>query len=214
MRRMLLALVAIVLAAPAAAAQDHDPDTKVKGGALPAGWTGRTDRGQPLDGVDFRAMGNGLHVTAGPASILYRAADRATGSYEVSATITQTKAPAHPEAYGLFIGGSDLTGADQQYTYFLIRYDGRFLVKRRAGAETSNVVGWTEHAAVKPQDAEGKATNQLTIAVGAEQVRFLVNGTVVHSVARADVDADGIAGLRVNHNLDLHIDGFGIKQGM
>jgi hypothetical protein len=212
MPRTLLAVAAVLLVAPAAAAQDHDPDQAVKGGAFPPGWTGRTDRGQPLDDVNFRAMGAGLHVTLGPSSILYREADAASGAYEVSATITQTKAPTHPEAYGLFIGGRDLQGADQAYTYFLIRANGQFLVKRRAGSQTSDVASWTANPAVKAQDEAGKATNTLSIAVGADRVRFLVNGTEVHSAPRSEVDPDGIAGLRVNHNLDLHIDGFGVKR--
>jgi hypothetical protein len=210
--RTLLAMAAVLLVVPAAAAQNHDPDHAVKSGAFPPGWSGRTDRGQPLDNVSFRAMGPGLHVTLGPASILYRDADNATGTYEVSATITQTKAPTHPEAYGLFIGGKDLQGDGQAYTYFLIRGNGEFLVKRRTGTQTADVAPWTANAAVKSPDEAGKATNTLTIAVGPDRVRFLVNGTEVHSAPRGAVDAEGIAGLRVNHNLDLHVDGFGVKR--
>jgi hypothetical protein len=214
MRRVLLTVAAALLVSVPVRAQDHnDPDKTVTGGGtLPAGWSARTDRGQPLTDVNFRPMGAGLHVTLGPAVILYREADAARRSYEVGATFTQTKAPQHPESYGLFIGGADLQGDGQHYTYFLIRGDGSFLVKRRAGAGTSTVTGWTASAAVKAQDAAGKATNALAIVVGPEQVSFRVNGTEVYAAARSDVDADGIAGLRVNHNLDVHIDGFGVKQ--
>lgn len=216
MRTMLTVVAALAVAVPVAAQGRDDPDTKVAGGgALPAGWSARTDRGQPLTNVNFRPMGGGLHVTVGPAVILYRDADAAKGSYQVNITYAQTAAPAHPESYGLFIGGSDLQGAGQRYTYFLIRGNGQFLVKRRAGAQTSNISdGWMAHAAVKAQNDEGKATNALSIVVGPERVSFRANGTEVFSAARSDVDADGIAGLRVNHNLDLHIDGFAVKKKM
>jgi len=216
MRTMFTVVAALAVAVPAAAQGRDDPDTKVAGGgALPAGWSARTDRGQPLANVHFRPMGGGLHVTLGPAVILYRDADAARGSYEVNVTYVQTAAPAHPESYGLFIGGSALQGSDQRYTYFLVRGNGQFLVKRRTGGQTSNLSdGWTAHAAVKAQDADGKATNALSIVVGPERVSFRANGTEVFTAARGDVDADGIAGLRVNHNLDLHIDGFAVKKKM
>jgi hypothetical protein len=51
------------------------------------------------------------------------------------ATFTQTKPSAHAEGYGLFFGGKSLEGKDQQYTYFLIRQDGSYLIKRRGGGE-------------------------------------------------------------------------------
>ena len=47
--------------------------------------------------------------------------------------------------------------------------------------------------------------------VGKEKVRFLVNGTEVASQSSADLDTNGIAGLRVNHNLNVNIENFGAK---
>ena len=41
-------------------------------------------------------------------------------------------------AYGLFIGGENLEGDDQRYSYFIIRENNQFLVKQRDGGETSN----------------------------------------------------------------------------
>ena len=46
----------------------------------------------------------------------------------------------------------------------------------------------------------------LTVEVGADQVRFLVNDTEVATQPRSAVDTDGIAGLRVNHFLNVHMD--------
>ena len=70
---------------------------------------------------------------------------------------------------------------------------------------------WTDNAAVKKTDASAKGTNALSIVVAADKVRFLVNNTEVSSQPAAGVDGAGIAGLRVNHNLNVHVDGFGVK---
>jgi hypothetical protein len=157
------------------------------------------------------AMGGGLHFMSGPAGIYYRATDKASGAYTVTATFAQMAPAAHPEAYGLFIGGSNLESADQKYTYFLIRQDGKYLIKKRAGAATPTVVNWTDHAAINKADASGKLTNTLAVKVASDKVSFLVNGTEVGSVPASEVDASGIAGLRVNHNLNVHIDGFSVQ---
>jgi len=94
-----------------------DADKKVEGGGkLPAGWAARTDRDAPVSGVKFVKMGEGWHVTSGPAAVYYREADKASGNYKVSATFSAGKGQ-YPEGYGLVIGGSDLAGANQQYTY-------------------------------------------------------------------------------------------------
>lgn len=164
-----------------------------------------------MTNVKFETMGSGLHVTLGPAVILWQAKDEMTGPFHMVASFNQTKAPTHAEAYGLFFGGKDLDGEGQSYTYFLIRKDGKFLVKTRTGAQTANVTqGWVEHAAVVKEDATGKQANKLEITVGKDKVTFSVNGTEVHSMAAAS--AAGVAGLRINHNLDLHISGYGVHK--
>ena len=52
------------------------------------------------------------------------------------------------EAFGFFLGGTDLEGEEQRYTYFLIRDGGEFILKERRGAESPTLVGWTEHPAI------------------------------------------------------------------
>lgn len=189
-------------------AQGADPNNAVAGGgSLPAGWRAHTDKNAPLANVKFVAMGSGYHTTLGPAVILWRAADTASGSYHIVATFTQTKAPRHPEGYGLLFGGRDLAGVGQRYTYFLVRSDGTFLVKRRSGDSTSFVTpDWTPSpAVVKADSATGAATNELGVAVKGDSVRFLVNGKDVFVSKAANVDAAGLVGYRVNHNLDVHV---------
>ena len=68
------------------------------------------------------------------------------------------------------------------------------------------MVGWTGHDAINKLNAQGRATNTLTVEMGSDQVRFLVNGTEVSTQPRSAVDTDGVTGLRVNHFLNVHID--------
>lgn len=218
LRRCLSALSLVLLAATPLAAQstgarEHDPDIKANGGALPSGWTGRTDRATAkIEDAKFVAMGPGFHVTSGPAAIYWRDANTTSGPFTASATFTQTKAPAHPEAYGIIFMGKSLDAANQNYAYFLVRGDGKVMVKHRAGNEVHTILGWTENAAVHKQDANGKATNALTVdATQADSVRLMVNGTQVASLPIAHLGStNGIVGLRVNHNLDVHIADFSV----
>jgi hypothetical protein len=43
-------------------------------------------------------------------------------------------------------------------------------------------------------------------------VTFLVNGKEVHGTEAKGMTLDGIVGLRVNHNLDVHIEGFDVHR--
>lgn len=182
----------------------HDP--------LPSGWSARADNGK-TDAVKFAAMGPGWHVSPGEAAILWRAADTVAAKFHTLATFSQTKAPTHPEAYGLFVGGQDLAGAGQRYIYFLVRGDGAFLVKRRDGDKTTDLSkGWTPNAAVVKAGADGKATNKIEVAVIKDQLTFMVNGTTVWEAPAKDVDTKGAIGLRVNHGLDVHIAGFDVHR--
>lgn len=211
---MVVVACAALTAAAFAQAQrgNDDPDRVMKGnGQLPAGWHGRLDgQSGSLAGVNVMQMGTGIHFMTGPAGIYYKD-DTPGGTYRVEATFMQMEPSAHPEAYGLFIGGSDLEGPNQKYTYFEVRQDGRFLIKKRNGMQTPTVTNWTEHAAIKKADERGRITNTLAVAVAPGTVRFLVNGTEVASHPASAVDTSGIAGLRINHNLNVHVDAFSVK---
>jgi hypothetical protein len=193
-----------------------DPDRPVAGGGtLPPGWHARTDGNRPLTNVKFDSMSVGHHVTLGPATIFWRDADNATGSYTVEAKFWQFPSDTHRdhrEGYGLFFGGSALPAAGQRYTYFLIRDDGMFLVKRRMGDSTWAVTtGWTASDAVTKRDTGATVEttnpleNTLTIRVTPTDATFLVNGKIVYKANAGDVDSKGIVGFRVNHNLNVHL---------
>jgi hypothetical protein len=213
----LLGAVALPLAAQET---DHDHEPAPAAGATataatPAGWTVRLDGKGDAAKVKVVAMGPGVHITTGPAIVLYRADTKGSGPFHTLARFTQTKPSAHPEGYGLLFGGKELEGAAQQYYYFLVRQDGSYLIKRRDGDKTSDVSkGWVSHAAVAKPDAKGSATNLLEVdhKVDAAKVTFKVNGQDVHSMDAAGLDLDGIVGIRANHNLDLHVDGFDVHR--
>lgn len=205
--------IALLLCTAGGAGAQADPDRAVAGGgAMPAGWHARTDGNRPMANVKFEDMGKGHHVTLGPAAIFWHDGDTATGQYGIEATVWQFSSDTHRdhrEGFGLFIGGRDLTGAGQQYTYFLIRDDGQFLVKRRQGDSTWTVQAWTPNAAIvnaPANQAPGASTeNVLAIRVDAANVSFNVNGKEVYKTARVSVDTDGMFGFRTNHNLSVHL---------
>jgi hypothetical protein len=219
--------VALLLAATAGtvgaqaqqAAKDADPTRKVAGGQLPAGWRVRLDDKDmaryTANDTKFFAIGPDFHVTSGPAALYYNAAKHSApgDTYTVSVTLTQTKAPAHPEAYGIFLSGRNLDdAAKQDYAYFLVRGTGEFLVNHRAGKDIHKIINWTAHPAIAKQDASGKATNAIAARIGADSVRFIVNGTQVAAIPRDHYrNTSGVSGLRVNHNLDIHVAKFEVK---
>jgi hypothetical protein len=203
------------LQAQAKPAQATDPDRSVAGGgAFPRGWAVRTDaRGTEAD-VKFVVMDPGWHVTLGPATLLYRPADKVESLFSATALISQTTAPRHPEGYGLFVGGQSLEADPQQkYTYFLIRGDGKYLIKKRDGANVTNLTSaWTSHPAIVKQGPTGAATNRLEVTLDKSRLVFRVNGKEVYSADPRLIDTKGIAGLRVNHNLDVHVQSFEVKK--
>jgi hypothetical protein len=184
-----------------------------KAEGLPSGWSARPDEEGTADNIKFVVMEPGYHLTLGPATILYRKQDKVSGPFHAIAKFHQMKKLEHPEGYGLFFGGKELDGSSQSYTYFLVRSDGKFNVKRRNGEKLSQYTkGWVAHRAVKKVDAKGNATNVLEIDAKKDSrtVSFKVNGTEVHSVPAQKMNLDGIVGVRANHYLDMHIEEFAI----
>jgi hypothetical protein len=180
----------------------------------PKGWMVRADRSTSASDPDgagtikFVTMGTGYHATNPQAAVYWNPANTATGNYTLKGTFTLMKPSGHTNYYGLVFGGSDLDNAKQSYTYFLVAQDGSWLVKRRNGdAATENVLAKSPNTAIKTPGADGKSTNALEVRVGADKVDFVVNGTVVGSSPRAGIKTDGIYGMRVNHLLEVHIDG-------
>jgi hypothetical protein len=205
MRFRLLALA--VLAAPAVVGAQGaaQPAANAKP-AMPAGWQMRLDRANLPNDYSFAVAGTGYHVTTGRAAgVMFDPQMTASGAYRVDATFTQTKAPQHPEAYGLIFGGKALATEQAEYFYFVVRGDGKYLVKHRApNGDVHTLVDWTASPALHAADAAGKATNALRVDVGADSLRLFANGARV--AALPGVAANGVVGLRVNHALDVRVE--------
>ncbi|MGD2134624.1 MAG: hypothetical protein PVF27_00615 [Gemmatimonadales bacterium] len=199
--RTLMLLAAAALAAAPLHAQDEEF-------TRPPEWRLRFDRtGTPDTAVYFVEMPPGWHVTTGPAVILWDPARTASGDYMVRSTIHLFDPGQRREAFGLFIGGRDLSGPEQAYTYFLIRRNGSFLVKERRGDDTQTLVEWTEHEAIVPHPGGDQTVeNTLEIRCAGDGVAFLVNGETVTTLPRSRVMTDGVVGLRVNHALNVHVE--------
>ena len=186
----------------------------------PQGWKMRVDRSTEASDPDapgnikFITMGSGFHATNPQAAVYWNPANTATGSYTLKGTFTLMKPSGHTNYYGLVFGGNGLEGAQQSYLYFVVAQNGTWLIKTRDGATTNVVAPKTPSDAVKKPDANGQSVNALEVRVGADKVDFAVNGEVVHSEAKSGVLAktDGIYGIRVNHLLEVQIDGFGVSK--
>jgi len=184
----------------------------------PQGWKMRVDHSASASDPDgtgniiFVTSGSGFHATNPAAAVYWNPANAATGNYTLQGTFTLMKPSGHVNYYGLVFGGSGLEGAEQSYTYFLVAQNGTWLVKKMNGASAVGVLPKTPNDAVKKPDDTGKSTNALEVRVGAANVDFVVNGAVVKSMPRADVKTDGTYGIRVNHLLEVQIDGFGVSK--
>ena len=180
----------------------------------PKGWMVRADRSTSASDPDgagtikFVTMGTGFHATNPQAAVYWNPANTAAGTYTVKGTFTLQQPSGHTNYYGLVFGGSDLDNAKQSYTYFLVAQDGSWLVKRRNGdTATDNVLPKAASDAIKKPGADGKSTNALEVRVGADKIDYVVNGTVVGSSPKSGTKTDGTYGIRVNHLLEVHIDG-------
>ncbi len=188
---------------------ESDPDLTPTGASgLPAGYVGRTDRANTsITDAKYVVTGNTWEITTGPAHIVYSPRDMATGNYTVSSTIEQLAAPRHREAFGLIFAGRNLDTPAQEYNYFVVAGTGELLVKRREGDTTRDLIAWKKTTAVPAADSLGRQTYRLQVRVAGDSVKFVVNDVVAAALSKSalNLQTDGIAGLRVNHNLSLRV---------
>ena len=220
-----LAVICLVAGAVPASAQHLDPTTAVKGtGVLPKDWMLRFDPPAPAEtdaaarsSIVFESAGAGFRIASGPAAIYYNTKDVGKGEYSINATFAQPRSMSH-EVFGLFIGGQNLQDSTQNYLYFVVRpLDGMAMISHRSSNGRPKAVRpYFATDAINKDDAkDGHATNALTIHVAKDTVHFVANGKLVAAIAKTDLDGastDGIAGLRVNHNMDLLITDYKLKK--
>lgn len=204
--RFLLTAFVVLLAVPVAA-------------QAPDGWMVRVDRSQnaqdpdDTENLSFMTMGSGFHVTGGPAGTFWNDANTGSGDFTLSGNFRLMKPSGHTNYYGLIFGGSDLGAANQTYIYFLVGQNGNYLVKHRVGDEVHDIQARTAHDAVNQPGADGQSTNALEVRVAGNTISYVVNGQVVHTTPKTGMSAmtDGLAGIRINHQLDVHVDGFELQ---
>jgi len=185
----------------------------------PKGWKVRVDRSAEATDPDasgtikFVTAGTGFHATNPQAAVYWNPANTASGAYTLKGTFTLMRPSGHVNYYGLVFGGSALEGAQQSYLYFVVAQNGTWLIKSRNGSSTGTIAANTPNDTVKTPDATGKSTNALEVRVGATKIDFAVNGVVVHTEPKTGALAktDGIYGIRVNHLLEVQIDGIGVS---
>ena len=214
---------------PGAAAPQADASRKVAGGGITApGWKGKVDaneasKGATINDSKFAQQGTELRINNGPAAIYWNPAHTASGSYTVSATFTEPKYMSsndHPHPYGLFIGGTNLETENASFLYCTPYGNGTFIV-RGFGPAPFRMGGGrgTPHEAVKKAEPGGSITQEVAWVVTPEKAECKINGTVVASYPKAELVAanklsslDGIAGIRVAHNVDVNVANFKVTK--
>ncbi len=216
-----LTLAVMTIAAPALA---QDADRKVDGGGISVnGWKGRIDaaaaaKGLSLNSSKFAASGKDLHLTVGPAAFYWKDGDKASGTYSVGATFKEAKPTGtHPHPYGLFIGGRDMETDTPTALYCIAYSNGTYLVRGFAAGKVVNVAPRAANDAVAKPAADGGVTQTIAWNVKPGSATCTVNGQAVATVDGATLagqgftSTDGVYGIRVSHNLDVVVSGYGKK---
>jgi hypothetical protein len=190
----------VLLGAPASGQDLQRPD----------GWHVRFDHADATEAdlEMFVAMPPGWHVTTGPAGTFWSPENTASGDFRIEMEVFLFDPGTRREAFGLFVGGQDLDGDAQEYSYFLLRNGGEYIVKRRQGADAPTLRPWTRHEAIlnwADRGGDASVKNVLAIEAHGGEVALMVNGAEVARMPRSEFPVDGIFGFRVNHGLNLHV---------
>ena len=163
-RALSVVLLAFAFAAPVAA-------------QAPEGVMMRVDRSSnPQDPDDvpevtITAVGDGFQVSTGPAVMLWREDQRASGNYTLSGRFTLLEPSSHRNYYGLVFGGRNLTSENQWYLYFMVAQTGEFVVVNRIdNANTNYRVSHTEHSAIQRPDPSALITARSSSRFGAKSM--------------------------------------------
>lgn len=222
--KLCIAVFSLALAGLAAPAMAQDADRKVEGGGIAVdGWRGKIDapaaaKGLTLSDSKFAKSGDDLHLTIGPAAFYWKDGDSASGSYTISATFTEAKPTAgHPHPYGLFIGGNDLDSDAPTALYCVAYSSGQALVRGFAKGKVVNVAPRAANDAVNKPGADGSVTQAIAWVVTPESATCTINGKAVGTFDKATLTGQGFAstdgayGIRVSHNVDVVVSGYGKK---
>ena len=211
-------------------ARGQDAARVVAGGGISVpGWTGKIDpqeekAGQVLNNAKLAPAGSGLQVTTGPAVTYWNPANKATGSYTVKATFTESNYMGlndHPHPYGIVIAGNDLGTPQQSYLYCSAYGNGTFIV-RGFGPEPFQMGPRKPEPNAAVNKAAGKGssvTQEIAVSVKGDRVECAINGTVVAGYDKAALvtagklkSTDGVYGIRFAHNTDATVTGLSVSK--
>ena len=199
------------------------------GGIFVKGWTGKIDAseekaGQVLNNAKLSEEGGVLHVRTGPAVTYWNPANKASGSYTVKATFTESNYMGlndHPHPYGIVIAGNDLGTDHASFLYCAAYGNGTFIV-RGFGPEPFRMGDRKPEANDAVNKAAGigaSVTQEIAMSVSADKVSCAINGKVVASYDKALVVApgklkstDGIYGIRFAHNTEATVTGLSVSK--
>ena len=225
MMKTYLGACALVVCVAASAAAQFDSDKVIPGGGVfVQGWTGKIDagslrQGRKLEDAKFVQEGAALHVTTGPATTFWNPAHTASGDYTIKATFLEPKFMElnnHPHSYGIFIGGNNL-GADTMSLVYCAAYgDGNAFV-RGFGPSVFNMLRSAPFPSVHKAAGIGQpVTQEIAWTVKGGRAECSINGAVIVGYDKDQLVAagkltslDGVFGIRLTHNVETIITGFG-----
>jgi hypothetical protein len=179
----------------------------------PDGWKWVSD--DPVDLVDrlsppsgaflFGTMAPGWHITTRPGVTLFEPTVMVRGRFVIESESFLFPGTS-TAGFGVFAGGMDLESRTPSYTAFLIRRDGSAAVERREAGKSTLVLPWTRHEAILPHPGgNADVRNVIRVEADAAAIAVVVNGTKVFEVPRSSAPVDGIVGLRIGPDTDLHV---------
>jgi hypothetical protein len=199
----LLTTTLFALGACAGEPRDLAADSQAPAGTDPhaSGWHVAPRVGVTLHPGDPVIVETGPHVVLWPEN-----ATPLRPPYVVRATLQKRAGRIH-EGYGIFFGGERLEASEteQAYSYFLVRGDRSFLVRRREGSDLPILQPWTSHEAIRAdRDGVGEP-HRLEVEVGEQETVFRVNDVEVTRIPTAELRVVGTPGLRVAHDVVLEV---------
>lgn len=225
MRASLVMCTVLALCAGTAVVAQFDPDKVIPGGGIfVQGWTGKIDpssarQGRKLEDAKLAQDGNALRVTTGPATTFWNPANTAKGDYTIKASFLEPKFMElnnHPHSYGIFIGGNDM-GTDKMSLVYCAAYGDGTAFVRGFGPAVFNMLRAQAFPSVGKAAGIGQPVKQdIVWTVKGGKAECSINGAVIASYTSDQLVAagkltslDGVYGLRLTHNVDTIITGFG-----
>lgn len=225
MKTTILAVLAVAAGTAAFAQFGADADRVIPGGGIHiAGWTGKIDassvrQGRKLEDAKLVQEGAALHATTGPAALFWNPANTASGDYTIKATFAEPKfmeMSTHPHSYGIFIGGNAM-GTDRMSLVYCAAYgDGNAFVRGFGPAVFNQLRSQPFPSVHKAAGVGQPVTQEIAWIVKGGKAECSINGAVIASYTSDQLvtagkltSLDGVYGIRLTHNVDTIITGFG-----